>query len=318
MNNTVKEQRQLVGTIIWRKNNSGLSQNVEDSEFEVFSYELEAQWLAEQGFQYTFDTVTGKYRAFEMYEDEVGNVFFDIVMSTAIAAIKVDEKNLLAAFTYDENVSVGEPQYVFHPAFTRTFEDVLEEKVPLTFFEAANDSIQCEWNSQPLFNFVKNGPRSYDFDITLINDPLVIKFRELGLRNEVIIEPFNILTINELGNQVYVKGFALYSYGVYHYSALGFFEYETGKLNFKTELVGNYNSTTNNIVDTAKTHIRHYFDNYGILEKDVKMDTITLIPDNEIEEMDGFEVITGSQTDFDPIYTQTIRAKINDVEISRI
>lgn len=311
LNNTVAEDRKKVATLYWDKSLNGVGQ------FSFVSTTEEANWLANQGFQYTLiDGEIDLYNAFEVEEDENGNFFVNITLNSAISSIKLDEKNLLGAFTYDS--TLPDEQYNFYDLLTRTFKTILGNDLKLAFEEDLTTHIvTCTWNEKPLFMMEKN-PSGISFDFTsTINTTNDLTFNDLGLRPQIIFEPFTIIDLDEFNVPFNVNGFAIYTYGIFHDTTLGFFEYESGKLNFNRLIKGNYNGS-NDVLSTAEIHIRDYFNNYGILTDDIKMDIVTIIPDNEYEDIDGFETVVGSQTDFDSIYTQTIRAKINSIESTQI
>jgi len=312
LNNTISEERQKVAELTWTKANVGIDQ------FNFITLGEEATWLSNQGFQCDLlgvDTNDNEiYRAFELTADSHNGYYAHATLNSAISSIKVDEKNLLGMFTYDE-FALNE-KFKFQEFYTRSFRTISLVDMPLIFEEDNTNTISCSWNSNPLFTMTKGTGQHYDFDVTL--GTLNVEFDDLGLRNEVIIEPAYITSIDGLGNIQREKGYAVYTYGIYHDSTLGFFEYESGKLNFNKTLEGNLNSSNSSTLNTVTTHIRNYFNNYGILANDVKMDTITIIPDNEYDTIDGFKTIVGSQTDFDSIYTQTVRAKINPVISTQI
>jgi len=315
-NNTVKEERQKVATLTWDKTNNDLT---DVSQFKFVTLSEEVNWLIDEGFQVEFLELDGNnnetYTAFEVTIDETGNFHVLATLNSAISSIKVDEKNLLGVFTYDP--TSAQEKYEFFNFYTRTFRTTSDIDMPLTFEEDVNNSIvNVTWDENPLFQITKSVGMDYDFDTPINTTNLT--FNDLGLRPDVIIEPTYFTILDDLGNTVRLEGYALYSYGIHHNTTLGFFEYETGKINFNIEILGNNNSPLDPTIDTATTHIRTYFNNYGILKDETKMDVITIIPDNEYEDIGGFVTVVGSQTDFDSIYTQTIRAKINPVISTQI
>jgi len=307
-NNTVSEERQKVATLHWDKLENSVNQ------FDFITLVDEAAWLADQGFQTTLvSSVPGNeiYFAFEIFENENNNFTIKTTLNSAISSIKIDEKNLLGMFTYDE---VTDPSkfYTFFDFYTRDFKSINNINLPLVFEEDSNHKITCFWNENTLFEMEKDVlGEAYDFNYSF--NFQTVSFNDLGLRTEIIFEPVYIDSADEFGNITKQSGFAIYSYGIYHDSTLGFFEYDSGKLNFNTTIIGELDAADQTINEKSNVHIRDYFNNYGILTGDVKMDQINIIPDNKYEDIDGFETIVGSQTDFDSIYTQTIRAKINPV-----
>ena len=316
-NNTVKEERQKVATLTWDKTNPD---PLDTNQFKFVTLSSEVNWLISEGFQVEFLEYNVNndetYSAFEVTIDETGNFHVLTTLNSAISSIKVAEKNLLGMFTYDENSP--QEKYTFYDFYSRTFKTSTNIDMPILFEEDVNAGlVKCTWDENPLFQMSKNtSGMDYDFNVAI--NTMNVSFNDLGLRPDVIIEPSYITVLDNLGNSNRIQGYAIYSYGIYHDTTLGFFEYETGKLNFNTIIEGNLNSPLDPTIQTSHTHIRNYFNNYGILKEDKKMDVITIIPDNEYEDIGGFKTIVGSQTDFDSIYTQTIRAKINPVISTQI
>jgi len=314
-NNTVKEDRKKVATLIWDK---FYGDPLSPDQFNFKTMGVEVNWLIQEGFQVEYveyDGINEIYSAFEVTVDETGNFNVQTTLNSAISSIKVDEKNLLGVFTYDHNST--QEKYTFYDFYTRTFQTTTEINMPLKFEEnVSNNLVKCSWDEKPLFELsTTNFGQSHDVIITTSN---LLDFNDLELKPDVRLEPLYITVIDDLGNSNRIEGIGLYSYGIFHNTTLGFFEYETGKLNFNIEIEGDVNSPLSNSIETFKKHIRTYFNNYGILKDDVKMDIITIIPDNEYEEIGGFQTVVGSQTDFDSIYTQTVRAKINPVVSTQI
>jgi len=314
-NNTVSEERQKVAELRWDKIDNTIDQ------FDFITLEDSASWLSEQGFQVDFVGMSGTtsiYSAFNVQEDENNNYSVQVTLNSAISSIKVDEKNLLGMFTYDETITAPDKQYKFYDFYTRSFNNIDSIPLPLEFVEdVGSQTVQCSWNENTLFEMSK-GSSAQKFDFDYLISTQSYSFNDLGLRSELIFEPVYIDVADGLGNVDRLPGFAIYAYGIYHDTTLGFFEYDTGKLNFNTTIKGDLSGTQTPTIDTTEIHIRKYFNNYGILAEDVKMDVITIIPDNKYEDIDGFKTIVGSQTDFDSIYTQTIRAKINPVITTQI
>ena len=311
-NNTVSEERKKIATLYWNKMIDTIDQ------FNFVTLAEEATWLVNQDFQCEFigtDSLGNDiYKAFEIEVDEYNKYHTKATLNSAISSIKVYEKNLLGMFKYDSSQS---SHYEFYDFYTRTFKTADDVDMKLKFEEnTTHHTALCSWNENQLFTLSKDGSEDYDYDYEI--DTNLVSFNDLGLRDELIFEPCYISVLDELGNTNKVSGYAIYAYGIYHDTTLGFFEYDSGKLNFETEVHGNYNNTVDTNVDTAISHIRSYFNNYGILKDDRKMDIITIIPDNEYDVIDGYETVVGSQTDFDSIYTQTIRAKINPVISTQI
>lgn len=313
LNNTVSEEKKTISSLSWFPNRTGANQ------FELSAFTENFQWITNQGFEIeTINSTNGtEYSVLKLTEDDSGTFHLSITLKSAISAVKVNEKNLLCAFTYNESATEIEDAFTYYDFYTRTFRNTLQEDIAISVNKNSLTKNTMFWEGNELFSIEYNGGACSPFTTSISSSGDDIDLTSLGLRKDIIIEPYKFVVINDLGETATKIGFGVFAYGIYHDSTLGFFEYESGKLNFRRNIEGNYNGPEEPI-SVAQIHIRDYFNNYGILSDDVKMDVIALVPDNDYEEIDGFETIVGSVTDFDPVFTQTVRANINQVNSVQI
>jgi len=306
-NNITTEDRKKVATMIWDKSKEGIEQ------FEFFTLEEEATWLAGQGFEVKQISGDGRYSALKIFDvsiDVYDKYRVQVTMNSSISSIRVNEKNLIGAFTFDE--SAQDNKFSFYPVYTRTFRNRFGVDIPLVFSENDDAVVHCSWNDEySLFSmFQYDGQFNYG-----IVEP--DSFVSLELRKEVYFEPLVFKHFDEEGKEYDIQGFGIFCYGIYHDTTIGQFEYESGKMTFNRIIEGKTNGR-NNSLELVQTHIRDYFNNYGILEKDKKMDVINIIPDNDYEIVDSYKTRVGSLTDFDSVHTQVVRANINPVISTQI
>jgi hypothetical protein len=297
LNNTVSEERQKVATLIWNKSDSGIEQ------FDFLTQESEAQWLQSQGFEVitSVDGTNTVYTAFSVTLDDAGIYRVGIVLAAAVSSIKVREKNEMCSFEYAANTDGTSDMFTVEDSKTRIFLDDTFTDVPLTITESSPGTLEVWWKTKHLFDVTQDSTEYTGLKATIIDDAA---FRTLGLREEVVVEPLRF-TANDLTIK---EGFAVYVYGIFHGTVLGSFEYETGDAIFNRIIEGNYKGGAS--VETALSHIRDYFDNYGTGDDDTKMDIITINPDNEYDTIDGVLTAIGALSDFDSVFTQTVRASI--------
>ena len=313
LNNTVSEEKKTISSLSWYPNRTGADQ------FALSAFTENFQWITDQGFEIeTISSIGGsEYHVLKLTEDDSGTFHLNITLKSAVSAVKVNEKNLLCAFTYDESATEIEDAFTYYDFYTRTFRNTLQEDIAISVNKDSLTQNTIFWEGNELFSVTYTGAACKPFVGAISSTDDDINVTSLGLRKDIIIEPYQFVVVNELGETETKLGFGVFAYGIYHDSTLGFFEYESGKLNFKRKIEGNYNGPEEPI-SVAQTHIRDYFNNYGILINDIKMDIIALVPNNDYEEIDGFETIVGSVTDFDPVFTQTVRANINQVNSVQI
>ena len=307
-NNTLSDDRQKVATMIWDKALNGVDQ------FQFITRDSEAAWLIEQGFfvDEFFDGTQTIWTAFIVTVDEASVYSVDIQLASGISAIKVNEKNLLCAYTSPLDSTTV---YGVVDSYTRSFTDAdLGEKVDLAVTEDTSGVLSIKWgdtNTVHLIDVVEDATDYTGFRATIIKDD---EFRQFGLRTEVRVEPYPIITSDELGNIITVDGYGVFAYGIYHNSIIGNFEYEQGDTIYNRIIEGDYLGGEEE-QETATISIRDFFDNYGSGEDDVKMSVITIVPDNEYDvDETGSQVIVGKVTDFDSVFTQTVRADILPVK----
>lgn len=284
--NTTQNEKQKVATLVWDKRLSGKEQ------FEYIIQAQEAAWLKEQGFTVTESDATSNsdYDAFALSLDENGNVVSTIDLRSAISSVRLGEKEFLCSFVHDGTAFVAD-------ANLREF-TVGGEKIALV---ATGDSTSLiiSFQGNDLFAIEIDSTTSTGYSATIVGGEFT---RTIGLRNEIVLEPYVVDGSFHVG---------LFAYGIFHLSTIGSMEYETGEMNFDMIVSGNYQG--GEALETAEIHIRDLFDNYG----DVKMDVISIIPENKVEIIDGIVTTIGSLTDFDSVFTQTTRVLVEPI-VSRI
>lgn len=299
LNNSYNDERQKVATMIWDKSKT------DESQFSFIIQSSEAEWLINNGFEVKDigDSTTGSiYEAITVKVDENNKYIFNLTLSSEISSIKLFEKERLLAFEYSKD---GTAYFNVASNKLKAFENELNEKVELETREDIVGELTVSWNSIDIFKVVEDTTDFTKLKVEILDGNAI---NDLGLRTEFKVEPYKFVDSNGITKE----GYVVYAYGIYHNTVLGLFEYETGYVKFNKIVEGN--KTGGNVINKSLIHIRNLFDNYD----EVKMDVITLLPDNKYEIINNKEIVIGKLTDFDMIFTQTMRANVQPITVNLI
>ena len=274
-------------TVIYTKPDGGLGEDIGD---EIFTFGTPSadtlQFLADNGIVASFNEATGA---------SVGESFIFVDIINSISSMKLWGKTKIAEFKYDGAA--------WSLPFLASFDEV-----PFANADSTNETVLSyifpgEEDATDLLTITWDGPTygASDYSV-VINSTNTKSLRRLGLRENVVIEPFR--KTDELGNTF--TGVALYAFDVFHDSELGLFQYNLGTVNFNLNINGFYNDE-----EVAVTNIKSLFDNYS--ESENKVDILRIIPDNEYDSTTGN--IIGVISDFDCRFNQVIRVNINEPTI---
>lgn len=301
-NNTASNDKAWVGTLYWDTTAAN-----DSTQFSITINQTQGQWLIENGFEISRVSGTDaiEYEGFIVTEINPGEFAFTIPMYAELSTFKIWGKHRLMAFEWTDGV------YSVDDNYTGTFRDVDNLDVPIEFeVDEGTGNLTASWEGLTLFTVSAN-IGNVPLQATIHPDDYAT-FNELGLRSQIRLEPYRFYTETPTGEIETRDGFAVYSWDIYHGSEIGDFEYNNGEGRFLSQISG---FTDANKTVVATTKIRDFFDNY---EEEIKMDIITIIPDNEYDEVAGVQERVGLLTDFDGVFTQTIRGDIATINYTLI
>lgn len=291
-NDTNSNDKATVANLVWDSSGSGLGQ---------FTFENpDFIWLEARNFK--IQGISPDQFVFSIVETGVDRYAINCILSSDLSALKIRGKSMLGAFTYD--ATDGTAKYTVYDSKTRSFTDDAGTATPLVFAENVLGTLQASWCAYPMLTVTEDGTTETGLAVT-IDSTNAFRYAGLGMREHLVVEPYRIIINPDPDAYEYVDGFAVYVYDLFHGTTIGRFEYKTGECDFDKYLIG---YTTTASTSLFLRHIREVFDNYT---EDVLMDVITILPDNEYKTQDGREVVIGSLTDFDGIFSQIVRANIS-------